>query len=121
MASFPVPNNILNLPAASDLSNNQYSAVSLGSSGVGIAVTDAKAIGFLMNTPQAGEVCEIASIGGGAKGIAGGSITQGDYLKVDSGNVVPAISPTDNIVGQALQNGVSGDVIAILPLFNFGS
>ena len=121
MASYPVPNNILNLPAAGDLSGNQYSAVSLGASGVSVALTDAKAIGFLMNTPQTGEVCEVASIGGGAKGIAGGAITQGDYLKVDSGNVVVATLPTDNIVGQALQNGVSGDVIAVLPLFNFGS
>jgi hypothetical protein len=121
MASFPVPNNILNLPAAGDLSSNQYAAVSLGASGVGVALTDAKAIGFLMNAPEAGEVCEIASIGGGAKGIAGGAITQGDYLKVDSGNVVVATLPTDNVVGQALQDGVAGDVIAVLPLFNFGS
>ena len=44
-----------------------------------------------------------------------------DYLKVDSGNVVVANLPTDNIVGQALQDGVSGDVIAVLPLFNFGT
>lgn len=121
MASFPVPNNILNLPASSDLSGNQYSAVSLGASGVDVTATDAKSIGFLMNAPEAGEVCEIASIGGGAKGIAGGSITQGDYLKVDNGNVVVATLATDNIVGQALQDGVSGDVIAVLPLFNFGS
>lgn len=121
MASFPQPTNILNLPAAVDLSGNQYAAVTLGSSGIGIALTDSKAIGFLMNKPQTGEVCEIASIGGGAKGIAGGAITQGDYLKVDSGNVVVANLPTDNIVGQALQDGVSGDVIAVLPLFNFGT
>jgi hypothetical protein len=121
MSSFPVPNNILNLPAAADLSSNQYQAVSLDASGVSVAITDSKSIGFLMNAPEAGEVCEIASIGGGAKGIAGGSITQGDYLKVDSGNVVVATLATDNIVGQALQNGVNGDVIAVLPLFNFGS
>lgn len=115
MASFPTPNLITNLAAGSDLSAAQYKAVVLSSDGaVDLAGAGAAAIGFLMNAPIAGQACEIASVGGGAKAIAGGTIVAGDKLKVNaSGNVVSEYND-DAVVAIALESAVSGDVFGVL-------
>lgn len=122
MASFPVPINITNEIASTDLSSSQYKAVVLGSTGIAVAGADVNSIGFLMSQPTAGQVCEVATFGGGAKAIAGGPITQGDYLKIDAnGDVIVATLSTENIVAQALDDAVDNDVFAVLPLFNKGA
>lgn len=115
MASFPTPSLITNLAAASDLSSYQYRAVSLSSAGtISLAAAGSAAFGFLMNAPTSGQVCEIATVGGGAKATAGGTIAAGDKVKVGSDGKVIAVYNDDAAVGIALQSAVSGDIFGIM-------
>lgn len=117
MANYPNPNIIINLASGSDLSAAQYKAIVLSSDGaVDLAGVNAKAIGFLMSVPSAtvGGITEIATQGGGAKAIAGATVTAGDELTVDSaGDVITAVSGS-NVVGIAMESAVDGDVFGIL-------
>ncbi len=115
MASFPRPNLITNLAAGSDLSSSQYKAVALATDGaVDVAGSNVAGIGFLNNSPKVGAVAEIAVVGGGAKAIAGGTITANDLLKTDAiGDVVTAVNG-ENFVGIALEDAVDGDVFGVL-------
>lgn len=116
MASFPLPNLITNLAAGSDLSSSQYKAVALATDGAVDVVTVAgsASIGFLQNLPLTGAVAEIATVGGGAKAIAGGTITAGDRLAVDAIGDVVLATPLDAVVGIALESAVDNDVFGIL-------
>lgn len=119
MASFPVPMNILSFAAGADLSAKQYKAVTITAGVVQVASTGQNAIGFLMNAPTSGQACEIASLGGGAKAIAGGTIAAGDLLEVDSnGDLVYAVGAAENIVARALQSAVDNDIFAVQVLFD---
>lgn len=118
MASFPQVTNIINLKAGSDLSAKLYKGVILSADGaVDVAGANAKAIGFLMNAPVTGGICEIASAGGGAKATAGGTIAAGAFLNTDSaGDVVTAVV-NSVVVGRALTSAVDNDVFEIEVLF----
>jgi hypothetical protein len=119
MASFPEPNLIMSFAAGSDLSTKQYKAVTVSSGTIAVASTGGNAIGFLMNAPTSGQACEIATLGGGAKAIAGGTIAAGDLLEVDSnGDLVYATGAAENVVARALQSAVDNDVFAVQVLFD---
>lgn len=115
MASFPKPTLITNLVAGSDLSTSQYKAIVLSADGaVDVAGANVAGIGFLHNSPLTGAVAEIATVGGGAKATAGGTITAGDLLKTDAnGDVVTAVNG-ENFVGMALESAVDNDVFGVL-------
>lgn len=117
MANFPCPQLITNLVAGEDLSALQYRPMRLTSAGSVFAdtsLTGDKTIGILMNAPTIGQVCEIATVGGGAKALAGGTIAAGDPVTASSvGRVVKATSGKD-VIGYALESAVSGDIFGIL-------
>lgn len=74
-----------------------------------------KSIGIIQSAPTAAEdVCEVA-VAGGAKGLAGGTISQGDLLTSDaSGTLVATTSANDQVIGVAEQDAVSGDLFSVL-------
>jgi hypothetical protein len=115
MSSFAQPNLITNLAAGSDLSSSQYKAIVLSTDGaVDVAGANVAGVGFLMNLPTAGKSAEIATVGGGAKAKAGGTITAGDLLKTDSvGDVVTAVNG-ENYVALALESAVDNDIFNVL-------
>jgi len=120
MASFPTGNYILNLKAGSDLSSSRFKALVLASDGeVDVAGVNAKSIGFLMNTPTAGQVCEIAGSGGGAKAIAGGTINAGDLLATDANGDLLVGTANQILVARALEGAVDGDIFAVEPILAF--
>jgi len=120
MASFPTPNLIINRLADVDLSSSQFKAVVLTTSGtVAVAGANAGAIGFLQNQPTAGQICEIAGYGGGAKGIAAASLNAGVLVKSNAiGDLVAATADTDVAIGVTLETSVDDDVFAVMPLLN---
>lgn len=114
MASFSTTNNIINKLAGSDLSGAQHKAVVLSTDGaIDVAGAGAKAIGFLMNSPTLGTICEIASNGGGALAIAGGTIAAGNELAVDANGDVVVATANDVVVGRALESAVDNDVFSV--------
>lgn len=115
MANYPTSIIIANLVAGSDLSSSQYKAVKLSSDGaVDVAGAGESAIGFLMNVPIAGRMAEIATIGGGAKAIAGGTIAAGDLLKVNAdGDLVKTTGYNDH-VAIAMESAVDNDIFGVL-------
>ncbi len=119
MATCPTPNLITNLTAYTTLAAAQYKAVRLDANGVNLATTGENSLGILQNAPGAGQVCEIAIPGGGAKATSGDTITAGQLLEVGSNGVlVRAQGVAENIVAMALESAVSGDVFAVMVLFD---
>ncbi len=117
MTSNATPTRIINKLAGSSLLTSQYKALNLAADGaVDVAGANATVIGFAMTAVDTGASVEIASMGGGATAIAGGTITAGDFLKSDSiGDVVTA-SAGDNFCGIALDDAVDNDQFSILVL-----
>lgn len=78
------------------------------------AATD-KSFGILQSAPGSAEaVCEVAMPGGGAKGLAGGTITTGDLLAPDSaGKLVATTTENDRVVAIALQDAVADDIFNV--------
>jgi hypothetical protein len=117
MANYPTPNIILSLQSGSDLSDAQYKAIVLSSDGkCDLASSNAQAIGFLMNAANSavGSYLEIASVGGGAKATAGGTISAGDELCVDAnGDLIKAYSG-NNVIAVALESAVDNDIFGVL-------
>lgn len=114
MSAFPKPKLITNLIAGADLSASQYKAVAISAGAIVVAGAGAAAIGFLMNAPVSGQVCEVATASGGAKATAAGTIAAGDKLRSDaSGNVV-SVYNDDAAVAIALESAVSGDIFSVL-------
>lgn len=61
-----------------------------------------------------GDPVEVAVPGGGAKGLAGGTITAGDFLTSDSsGKLVTTTSANDHVIAQAMESAVVGDLLAV--------
>ncbi len=121
MSSFNAP-RIINYKSTNDLSadSNLFLAVKLDANAQ-IVLGDAGslAVGFLLNTPNVDQVAEVAAIGGGAKAVAGGTITAGDQLKVDAnGKLVLASVANDLVVAIAQDNAVMNDVFAVEPTLN---
>lgn len=120
MASFPNGNTIVNIVAGSDLSSSQYKALTLASDGaVDVSGADAEVIGFCMNSPSTGQVAEIATVGGGAKAIAGGTILAGALLATDANGDVVTATENQAVCAMALEGAVDNDVFAVLPMIVF--
>jgi hypothetical protein len=121
MSSFAPPRYTKSLLAAVDLSAKQFYYVGEDGSGtynVAGAATGALGAGFLMNAPLAGEACNVASIGGGAKGVLSGTVTIEMELKATTGGtLVEAGTAGDIVVALAKSAGVTGDIIDIEPVY----
>lgn len=94
-------------------------AVKKGSADTHVAVCSAasdKSIGILQEATTAAEdVAEVAVAGGGGKALLGGTVAMGDMLVPDSdGALVASTSNAEKHIAQAMQDGVSGDIIAVL-------
>lgn len=78
-----------------------------------VASTD-KHVGIAQNaTLAADDIVEMAAPGGGAKGLAGGTIATGDKLTANaSGALVSTVAPGDTCIAVAEQNAVAGDIFA---------
>jgi len=129
--SYELDVDSLTLVAAADLSAKQFYAVKVDSAGKAALCSAAGefAIGILLNKPESGKQAAVA-YGGVTKAIAGGTITAGATVKVDSAgklvdaaeavtNTSDAGSTTDpligsNVVGVALAGAVSGDIFPVL-------
>lgn len=111
--AFELPNFVVNLPAAADLSANQYQFVKINSSGqAALAASAGEAvIGVLQNKPTSGQVAQIM-VQGITKVLCGGTVTAGDLVASDaSGKAKTAVkatvdstvsSATDAVVGSAV-------------------
>lgn len=78
------------------------------------AATD-KAVGIAMNAAaDAEDKVEVALPGGGAKGLAGDSISFGDLLAADSnGALVATTTGNDRVVGVAMEDAAAGDLFSV--------
>ena len=77
------------------------------------AATD-KSFGLAQNAAAAAEdLVEVALPGGGAKALAGGSISFGDLLAADSnGALVATTTANDRVVAVAMEDAVAGDLFS---------
>jgi len=124
MASYTPPRINRALLAAIDLSASQFLYVSDNGSGaanIAGGINGAAGFGFLMNSPEAGQSCEIATIGGGAKGIAAetitvsaGSITE---LKADADGKMANAIPGDTVSALAMESAAASDVFEVMPVY----
>lgn len=119
MTNFPTPNIITNLVSGGDLSAIQYRPVAISADNAVLAANTSsrkKAIGVLMNTPNSavGSFCEVATVGGGAKVIAGETIAVGDPLTQNASSRAVVAQSGDYVFGYALQAAVNNDVFACL-------
>lgn len=105
----------VSLEAGQDLSTKQFYFVTLASDGQVDPTGDgAFATGVLQNAPSAaGRVSEVA-ISGITKVKCGGNITRGGNVSSDSAGLAVASATGDVVLGQALETGSNGRVIAIL-------
>ena len=74
-----------------------------GAAGPGVSVTDASAAGSAVTVQEFGR----------ALVEAGGTITVGDNVASDTAGVAITAATADIIRGQALESGVSGQIIAV--------
>jgi hypothetical protein len=81
---------------------------------IGAATTD-KCIGIAQNTASAsGKFIEVAINGGGAKALLGGSVASGhDVVCTTDGTLIVPGASADEIIGRAVEGGVSGDIVDI--------
>ena len=79
------------------------------------ALATSKNFGIAQNVVSAVEdTVEVAIQGGGAKGLLGGTVAFGDFLTSNaSGALVATTTGGDRVVAVAMQDGVSGDLIAV--------
>lgn len=121
MASYTPPRINRTLNAAVDLSAKQFYYVSdNGSDLANIAgsINGAVGMGFLMNNPEAGEACEIAITGGGAKGIAAETISLAlTPLKANALGTMSIALPGDTVSAIAMETAAVGDVFEVLPVY----
>lgn len=78
------------------------------------AATD-KSVGIAQtaNVLLAEDKVEVAHAGGGAKGLAGGTIAAGDLLTSDANGALVVASTGNRVVGHALESAVVGDLFAM--------
>ncbi len=116
MASVQLTSNRITARASADLSSKQYYSVVLSqvSSEKSIALASTQtAIGILDTTPLSGELGDVI-LTGGAKAKIAGTVSAGNFLKSDSsGTLIAVTTDKDRYCAQALQDGVTGDVIEV--------
>lgn len=105
-------------PAGENLSTHQFRAVKMSGDNVVLAGAGEKAIGILQNDPVSGQEANVRLFGGGIfKAKAGGAITAGAWLKVDTnGELVATTTDTDVIVGQAIKAADENDHVLFVPV-----
>jgi hypothetical protein len=119
MASFPAPNLVTFRSSAAIA---QGEAVTVDATGKIVtaanAVTD-KSIGIAQSAAVDDgsgnfNAIEVALPGGGAKALAGGTITAGDLLAPTTGGaLIATTTENDRVVALALQDAASGDLFAV--------
>lgn len=115
MASYTEP-RIYTFKAAA--AQAAYTAVKAGADRQHVAICSAKtdkSIGIAQSAPEAAdEAVEVALPGGGAKAKLGGSVSFGDLLApTTDGTLIATTTANDRAIAVAMEDGVSGDVIAV--------
>jgi len=79
------------------------------------AAATSKNFGIAMNAASAAEdKVEVALPGGGAKGLAGGTVAFGDLLTSDAdGKLVATTTANDRAVAMAMEDAVVGDLFSV--------
>ncbi|HPA76840.1 MAG TPA: DUF2190 family protein [Deltaproteobacteria bacterium] len=95
------------ITAGSDLSGLQYYVVALHDGNR--AINGHEACGILQNKPKTGEAALVGYVGL-MKYRAGGAITQGNKLAVDSNSTMIKAASGDLIKGEALNTVTSGSI-----------
>jgi hypothetical protein len=93
-------------------------AVKIGSSRNRVAVVTATtdgSIGIAQNVAvNVGDLVEVATVGGGAKGLANSTIAAGNILGQNAnGALQKAASANDRVLGIALESAVAGDLFSL--------
>lgn len=106
----------ITIPAAADLSAQQYRCMTVNSSGqAAVANATALVVGILQNEPTAAGQAATVAYAGVSKAKAGASITAGSRVTADaSGNVIAAATAGDAVIGVALDGAAANDVIRVL-------
>lgn len=95
----------------------KYRFVRCGSDANHFALAEAaeRTVGISMNTTTASaQLQEVAKQGGGAKLELGGTVLAGQYIKpTTAGKGIKAAAEGDEVGAQAMQDGESGDIIAV--------
>jgi len=102
----------VSIPAASDLSSDQYKFVELDSNGR-IGVVDAQgalAFGVLQDTPAAIDRAGNVAVGGLTKITLGGTVASGGFVASTAAGLAETASSGDYILGTCVEGGVSGEV-----------
>lgn len=115
MASHFQP-NCLTFKAAAAIAKG--AAVTLDATGkIVTSATSATAttIGVALNAATLiNDKVEVALSGGGAKGLAGGTITAGDLVcSTTDGSLITTTSATNRIIGVAMESAVVGDLFSL--------
>lgn len=107
----------ITVPAAADLSANQYRFVTINTSGQAALTTTlgGTADGVLQNDPSAQAMPGTVAVAGVSKVVAGAAITNGDTVSSDTvGRAITAITG-QTIHGKALQAATAaGQIISVL-------
>lgn len=116
MSSIVKP-NIVTYEADGAIAKGQ--AVKIGSARTRVAVVSATtdmSIGVAQNVAvNAGDLVEVATVGGGAKGLANSVIAAGNILGQNAnGGMQKAAAANDRCVGIALESAVAGDLFSMV-------
>lgn len=100
-----------------DLSAKQYRFVTFDSTSGKLNVVGTaglQALGILQNNPLAGQQCTVAVDWPASKLVLSDTVSQGGVIKsANDGTGIPA-STSGKGLGIALQDGVAGDIIAVM-------
>lgn len=82
---------------------------------VSAATTD-KHIGIAQNDAvNAGDLVEVAMVGGGAKGLAQGTINAGAFLTSHTdGSLKKIAAANDRVIAMAMDSAVAGDILPVM-------
>lgn len=121
MASYTCPRYQRSELAAADLSAKQFYYVAddgTGKYNVAGSVNGQIGAGFLLNNPEANEACEVATVGGGAKGVAAETISAvyTELKALSTGKVAPAL-PGDLVIAIAMETAAVDDVFEVMPVY----
>lgn len=104
----------ISVEAGSDLSAKQYLAVKVNTSGqLAVAVGDDYAIGILQDDPAAAGRPGIVGIAGVVKGTAGGTVTKGDRLVVDSASKLVTATGQAQHVAIAIESAAVNEIFKV--------
>lgn len=98
-----------------DLSAKQYRAVLIGSGDHKVICASAAGdavFGLVQNKPTSGKAARVA-FAGLAKGIAGGTVTRGNYLRANATAYLVA-GNSAQVLGTAMESANSGSVFQVL-------